>query len=97
MIESFYKNDANYFKTLRKYILKNKGYVFNHYTIGPDTEYNKFHKFDCVTLPKKGDNNATNYEKICSEDFFELYNYLNDNYGKLNEYFSYCKACNPGP
>ena len=53
MIESFYKDDANYFKTLRKYILKNKEYVFNHYTIGPDTKYNKFHKFDCVTLPKK--------------------------------------------
>jgi len=53
MIEIFYKDDENYFRTLGKYILKNKGYVFNHFTNGPDPEYNKFHKFDCITLPKK--------------------------------------------
>ena len=70
--------------------------LFNHYTKGPDTEYNKLHKFDCVTLPKKGYNQATYYEKICSDDFFELFKYLNDNYGKLNEYFSYCQTCSPG-
>ena len=96
MIESFYKDDENYFKTLRKYIIKNKGFVFNHYTNGPDTEYNKLHKFDCSTLPKKGDNNATNYEKICSEDFYELFDHIVKKYGKLNEYFSYCKICSPG-
>ena len=97
MIEIFHEDNVNYFKTIRKYILPNKGFVLNHYTNGPDAEHNKLHKFDCETLPKKGGGNATYYEKICSDDFFELFSHLNDNYGKLNEYFSYCRTCNPGP
>jgi len=97
MIEHFYKDNEKYFITLENYLLnKNTGYVFNHFTNGPDTEYNKLHKFDCRTLPKKGYDNATIVKKICSNDFFELLKYINDEYGKLNEYFSYCQTCSPG-
>jgi hypothetical protein len=95
MIESFYMDDENYFNAIRKYISKNKGFVFNHYTKGPDTEFNKLHKFDCTSLPKKGENNATHYPKICSEDFYELFSYICNTYGSINEYFSYCRICNP--